>query len=167
MDPLAADLLLLVRRDLGCLAREVAAFPDDHTLWRALPGFTNSAGNLALHVAGNLRHFVGGVLGRSGYVRQRELEFAQREGTRATVIALLEVTTAEVEAALAGLTPEGLEAPYPLAVGGHAPRSTRQFLLHLATHLAFHLGQAGTLRRLLTGMPGATRPMDLADLQDR
>ncbi|MFZ1375355.1 MAG: DinB family protein [Geothrix sp.] len=163
MTPLAADLLILLRRDLGCFIREVEAFPDDATLWRTLPGVRNSAGNLALHVAGNLRHFVGAVLGATGYVRDRDREFAQREGGRAEVTAMLKAAVREVEVGLQGLTEAALAEPYPLAVMGHQPPA-RRFLLHLSTHLAFHLGQAGYLRRALTGEAGATGGMGIADL---
>lgn len=163
MPPLAADLLTLYRRDLRCFIREVAAFPDDATLWHTLPGLSNSAGNLALHVAGNLRHFVGGALGHTGYQRDREGEFAQREGNRTTVIEALQTALAEVELGLAAVTTESLEAPYPQVVMGHQPR-TRLFLIHLSTHLAFHLGQAGYLRRVLTGQADTTGGMAIQDL---
>jgi uncharacterized damage-inducible protein DinB len=165
MIPFAADLLVLFRRDLRCFAREVALFPDDVSLWRTTPGIANSAGNLALHVAGNLRHFVGAVLGGTGYVRQRELEFAQREGTRVAVIAELEAAAAEVEAGLKALRTETLASPFPVAVGGHRP-ATGRLLLHLAAHLAFHLGQAGYLRRSLTGDSTGAGAMDLRGLED-
>jgi hypothetical protein len=163
MTPLAADLLILFRRDLGCLGREVAAFPDDVTLWRTLPGISNSAGNLVLHVAGNLRHFVGTVLGGTGYVRDRDREFARREGTRTELIAELERTASDVEVGLRALTEAALAAPYPAAVAGHHS-PTGRFLLHLEVHLAFHLGQAGYLRRALTGAAGATGGMGIAEL---
>ncbi len=164
MTPLAADLLVLFRRDLRCFSREVELFPDDATLWRTLPGIANSSGNLALHVAGNLRHFVGAVLGGSGYLRQREQEFTQREGSRAELVALLAETVAEVEVGLRSLTPEALEQAYPVAVGGSHPRSTRLFLLHLAAHLTFHLGQVGYLRRALTGNAASAGVMSIAEL---
>jgi len=163
MTPFAADLLILLRRDLGCFIREVEAFPDDATLWRTLPGIRNSAGNLALHVAGNLRHFVGAVLGGTGYGRDRDQEFAQREGSRAEVSAILKAAVNEVEVGLRGLTEAALAAPYPMAVMGHQP-PTGRFLLHLSTHLAFHLGQAGYLRRALTGEGRATGGMGIAEL---
>jgi len=163
MTPLAADLLVLLRRDLRCFSREIEAFPDDATLWRTVPGISNSAGNLALHVAGNLRHFVGTVLGGTGYQRHRDAEFAQRSGTRAEVVALLEAAAAEAEAGLEALTAEGLALPYPQELLGHRP-PTGRVLLHLSTHLAFHLGQAGYLRRVLTGEIGATGGMGIAEL---
>ena len=161
--PFAADLLVLFHRDLACFSREIGAFPDDATLWRSLPGISNSAGNLALHVAGNLRHFLGAVLGGSGYVRQRDHEFAQQEGTRTELIALLETTALEVEQSLAALPEAALHQPFPQAVLGHQP-PTGRFLVHLASHLAFHLGQAGYLRRALTGEAGATKGMSIAEL---
>jgi len=163
MTPLAADLLILFRRDLRCFIREVEAFPDDAALWQTVPGIRNSPGNLALHVAGNLRHFLGAVLGGTGYVRDREREFARRSGTRAEVAALLEAAATETEAGLQALTAEALALPYPQVLLGHQPASGR-FLLHLATHLAFHLGQAGYLRRALTGEAGATGGMGIAEL---
>ena len=163
MTPFAADLLILFRRDLGCFIREVEGFPDDATLWQTVPGISNSAGNLALHVVGNLRHFVGAVLGGTGYERHRDQEFAQAAGTRAEVIALLEATIREVERGLQPLTDDTLAQPYPQALMGlHPP--TGRFLLHLGTHLAFHLGQAGYLRRVLTGEAGATGGMAIQEL---
>jgi len=163
MIPFAADLLVLLRRDLGCFIREIESFPDDATLWRTVPGISNSAGNLALHVAGNLRYFVGAVLGGTGYVRDRDQEFARREGTRAEVIAELKITASDVEAGLRVLTPAALAATYPAPVAGHHP-PTGRLLVHLVAHLAFHLGQAGYLRRTLTGEAGATRGMDPGEL---
>lgn len=163
MTPLAADLLILLRRDLRCFMREVAAFPDDNTLWQTAPGLRNSVGNLALHVAGNLRYFVGGVLGATGYERHREAEFAQREGSRASVVAVLESALVELERGLKALTPESLAAPFPQPLQGHQP-PTQRFLMHLAAHLAFHLGQAGYLRRTLIGDAIRTEPLGVGDL---
>lgn len=163
MTPLATDLLVLFHRDLRCFIRELESFPDDATLWRTVPGISNSAGNLALHVAGNLRHFVGAVLGGTAYRRNREAEFAQREGSRAEVIAALEAALREVEAGLEVMTATTLHALYPQAVMGHQ-LPTGRFLVHLSAHLAFHLGQAGYLRRTLTGEAGATGGMGIADL---
>lgn len=148
MTPLAADLLVLFRRDLAAFEREVALFPDDEALWRTQPGVANSAGNLALHVAGNLRHFAGTVLGGTGYVRDREAEFGRRSGPRTEVAAELRAARADLEAVLPGLSDAALAAPFPVAVAGVQP-PTGRFLLHLAAHLAFHLGQAGYLRRAL------------------
>lgn len=163
MIPAAADLLVLFRRDLRCLIREVELFPDDATLWRTVPGIANSAGNLALHVAGNLRHFLGRALGGTDFDRQREREFTQRKGTRAEVVAALEAVEPDLELGLASLTEAALAEPFPLMVMGHQP-PTGRFLMHLSTHLAFHLGQAGYLRRALTGDPTSAGGMSVTEL---
>ncbi|HJV47827.1 MAG TPA: DinB family protein [Geothrix sp.] len=163
MVPFAADLFILLRRDLRCFVREIESFPDDATLWRSLPGISNSAGNLALHVVGNLRHFVGAVLGGTAYVRQRDQEFAQRTGTRSEIVFLLEAALSDVETGLKALTDETLAQPFPQSLMGLQPPTAR-LLMHLSTHLAFHLGQAGYLRRALTGEAGATGGMAIQDL---
>lgn len=146
----AADIGRVLERDLVAFRREVGLFPDDATLWQVAPGVTNPAGTLALHVAGNLRHFVGAVLGGSGFVRDREAEFGRRGLTRAGVVAELERAEDDIEPAILRLDEAALAAVYPLSVGGVA-MPTGRFLIHLVAHTAFHLGQAGYLRRILTG----------------
>jgi len=149
MNELSTEVGRLLLRELAAFGREVEAFPDDAALWKTLPGTTNSAGNLALHVSGNLKHYVGAVLGHSGYVRNREAEFATRGGARGDVSRELREAAEVVARVLPGVSDAVLAAPFPEAVGGITPRCDR-FLMHLATHLAFHLGQASYLRRILT-----------------
>ena len=74
------DFSLILARELDGMAREIQAFPDDESVWQTAPGVTNAAGNLALHLAGNVQHFIGALLGRTGYVRDREAEFGRRSG---------------------------------------------------------------------------------------
>jgi len=136
----------------------VELFPDDESLFRTLPGVTNSAGNLGLHVCGNLQHFVGAVLGGTGYVRNREAEFAARSGTRDDVARRLRETAAVVKAALA--------RPYPEPVA-NLQLPCGRFLMHLAVHLGFHLGQAGYLRRVVTGDSRTAGTVPVAALADR
>lgn len=143
-------LRTLLLRDLDSFRREVELYPDDQTLWASLPGVSNAGGNLALHAAGNLLHFIGAILGRTGYVRNRDIEFSRRSGTRTEVVAELNRAREAVGAVLEKLTEGDLAQPYPELVNNRR-FITGDFLLHLATHLAFHLGQAGYLRRGLTG----------------
>ncbi len=89
MNDFATNLATLLVRDLNDLARELDLFGDDESVWKTAPGVANSAGNLALHVAGNLQHFIGAGLGATGYVRNRELEFSRSSGTRAHIKAEL------------------------------------------------------------------------------
>jgi len=141
---------LLLTRELSAFSRELELFQDEALIWATAPGISNSAGTLTLHVCGNLQHYVGAVLGNTGYVRDRDLEFSARDLPRPLLQASLAETTEVVRTVLAGLPDQKLRADYPDILGG--PRlPTDLFLLHLTAHLAFHLGQAGYLRRVLTG----------------
>lgn len=137
-------------RELETLKKEVEATPDDETLWTSPPGVSNSIGNLSLHLCGNLQHFIGAVLGKTGYVRQRDAEFSTRNMPRAELVAGIGRTQGVVTSVL---TAGGidLEAEYPELVGGKFRVVTGEWLVHLEAHLAFHVGQAGYLRRILTG----------------
>ncbi len=150
MSDMVANVRRLLVRELEGFQREIQLFPDDETVWRTVPGVTNSAGALARHAAGNLRHYVGAVLGGSGYVRDRAAEFGERSATRAELGRALAAAIDEVNRVLPGLDPPALSGLFPEPVGG-ARIETGMFLLHLEAHLAHHLGQVGYLRRILTG----------------
>lgn len=158
MNPsLAQDLADLLDRDLRALVAEIEAYPSEEALWRVGGDIRNSGGTLALHLAGNLRHFVGAVLGGSGYVRDREGEFGDRGVPRAEILRRVEAARTELARALTELDAGELDAPYPSrapASLGEAP-STRRMLLHLSGHLMYHLGQVNYHRRLLGGDPTA------------
>jgi hypothetical protein len=157
------EIRRLIVRELSAFAREVEMFPDDESLFRTVPGVTNSAGNLALHVCGNLKHFVGAVLGGTGYVRNREAEFATRSGSRGQLARELRETAGIVATTLGRLPPEAASRPYPQAVA-ELQLPCGLFLMHLAVHLGFHLGQAGYLRRVVTGDARSSGPVALSEL---
>ena len=157
------DVSRLLVRELSAFAREVELFPDDESLFRTLPGVTNSAGNLALHVSGNLKHFVGAVLGGTGYVRDRDAEFGARSGRREDVVRELRETATVVADTLGRLPLEALEKPYPQPVA-NLELPCRLFLMHLAVHLSFHLGQAGYLRRIVTADNHTSGTVAIAEL---
>ena len=158
-----SDLLV---RELEGLRREIALFPDDASIWRTVPGVTNSAANLALHVAGNLQHFVGRLLGGTSYVRNREVEFGRTSGTKDDVIRELQAATTAVRITLARLGDDRLATEFPERLAGMRFQTDR-FLLHLCTHAAFHLGQAGVVRRAVTGDATSSRPIPLDDVSIR
>ena len=160
------DVRRLLVRELQAFAREVELFPDDLSLFRTAPGVTNSAGNLALHACGNLKHFVGAVLGGTGYVRNRDAEFATRNGRRQDVARELRETGDIVSGSLERLPEEALERPYPQPVA-NLQLPCGLFLVHLAVHLSFHLGQAGYLRRVVTGDDRSSGAVSLQELADR
>lgn len=163
MSAFTSTLQTFLVRELDAFEREVEMFPDDLLVWKTLPGVTNSAGNLALHVSGNLQYYIGRVLGGTSYVRDREVEFSRTSGSRADVIGELRAARAAVERVLPTLSESRLEQTYPETVGG-LEFNTRVFLLHLSVHLAHHLGQAGYLRRIVTQDNESSRPLPLKDL---
>lgn len=150
-------------RDLRALAREVEAYPDERDLWTPVPGISNVAGTLVLHLAGNLQHYLGARLGQTGYMRDRPAEFARRDVPRTELLREIEAARAGVKAALSGPAEPEITAEYPEAVGGSRV-ATGEYLIHLATHLAYHLGQIDYHRRVVTGSAfavDAIRPSEL------
>lgn len=150
MNLLLQDIQTLLVRELRSLSIEIELFPDEPSVWQTPQGIANPAGTLALHACGNLQHYVGAVLGNTGYVRDRNAEFGNRSASRAELFSEIDETIAVISAVIPDLTLEMLDTPFPEQVGGET-LITRTFLLHLCTHLAFHVGQVGYLRRILTG----------------
>jgi hypothetical protein len=144
----ASDLAFLFSRDLTRLGQQIEAFPNDETLWETLPGVLNPAGNLALHIEGNLLEFVGRQLGKLPYKRNRELEFSLRGMSRHEIGTRIARLRESIPAVIQDLSAEQMEMEYPEVVLEVAT-TTRQFLIHLYGHLNWHLGQIDYLRRIL------------------
>ncbi|TGE29961.1 DUF1572 family protein [Hymenobacter metallicola] len=141
-------LRLLFARDLKRLRQEIELYQDEQKIWQVERGIANSAGNLCLHLLGNLNTYIGAILGGTGYVRNRELEFSRKHVPRPDLLAQLDATLLVVDQVLSRVPPETLAAEYPLLVL-ETTTSTEYFLTHLATHLTYHLGQINYHRRLL------------------
>lgn len=145
-----ADVLTeLYDRDLNKLKAEISLYENEADLWKKPGGVPNSAGNLCLHLNGNLQHFFGAVLGGTGYVRNRDAEFSTTGVSREAMLADIDKTLAVVRETLSKLNEDDLAAIYPIEVFGK-PMSTGWFLTHLCTHLTWHLGQINYHRRMLT-----------------
>jgi uncharacterized damage-inducible protein DinB len=137
----------LLNRDLQKLKDEINLYPTDDLLWRIEGEIKNSAGNLCLHLCGNLQHFIGAVLGNSGYVRNRDNEFAAKGLSKQELLTEIENTIKAVNNALKTINPDILSTEYPHQVLGY-PMTTSYFLIHLTAHLEYHLGQINYHRRL-------------------
>ncbi len=161
-----SDLARVFARDIATVKAEVLAYPDDASLWAQPAGCPNSGGTLALHLAGNLRHFIGGLMGGSGYVRDRPAEFATRGTSRADVATLLDAAAAEVAAALAKVPSNFLDVAPPLQMPKGMVVRLPVGILHLMSHLAYHIGQIDYHRRLVTGDATGVGAMDFAPLAD-
>jgi hypothetical protein len=146
---IAGGLAALFSRDLTRLIQELQAFPSDETLWQRAPGVKNSAGNLVLHLEGNLREYIGRQLGGVAYSRVRDQEFALTGISRGDLVRRMEDVKELVAKVVSGLTDSELAKPHPERVL-EIDLCSRDFLVHLHGHLNFHLGQIDYLRRILT-----------------
>ncbi|NCQ19567.1 MAG: DinB superfamily protein [Ignavibacteria bacterium CG22_combo_CG10-13_8_21_14_all_37_15] len=142
------NIITLFNRDLNRLKSEIELYKNEKNIWLIEKNIANSAGNLCLHLIGNLNWFIGAELGKTNYVRHRELEFSTKDIPQTELIKKIDETIIVVENSLRGLTDEELKKEYPLLVFDKKT-STEYFLLHLTTHLAYHLGQINYHRRLL------------------
>jgi len=138
----------LFTRDLQKLRTEIELYQDESNLWKTEKNITNSAGNLCLHLVGNLNHFIGNVLGNSGYIRNRELEFTDKNVPKSTLLQQIDETKIAVINVLSSITQDELEMDYPLLVLDQQ-MTTNFFILHLMGHLTYHLGQINYHRRML------------------
>jgi uncharacterized damage-inducible protein DinB len=161
--PAAVQTLIL--RELRAVRREIEAYPDDASVWRPVPGLPNTGGTLALHLAGNLQHFFGAILGRDGYKRDREAEFSRRDVSRTELLAGIDAAMASVDRAMQNLTDDALTATYPEPIASKK-FSTGVWLLHLVSHLGYHLGQIDYHRRAVTGDSRAVDAVSVRELPE-
>ena len=145
---LIETLKSLFNRDLNKLKVEIESYGTENQLWIIDKNISNSAGNLCLHLIGNLNTYIGAELGKTGYVRNRPLEFSSKDVPRTKLISKIEQTIFVVNNTLDSLTEADLETIYPQIVF-EKEMTTGFFLVHLSTHLAYHLGQINYHRRLV------------------
>jgi uncharacterized damage-inducible protein DinB len=141
-------LTQLFLRDLEKLKTEITSFKDEKKIWEVSGDIKNSAGNLCLHLCGNLQHFIGAVLGNSGYLRYRDAEFSKKNVPIRELVAEVNMTVNVVEKTLKELKEDDLQKIYPINVFGYE-MTTEYLLTNMVTHLTYHLGQINYHRRLL------------------
>jgi uncharacterized damage-inducible protein DinB len=155
----------LILRDVDGLKRQLQAYHDESDIWLTPHGIGNSPGNIALHVAGNLQHYIGKVLGDSDYQRDRDSEFARNNVPLSELTADLDAAAAAVNKTLSSLPDSRLTELYPLSFGD-VQLITGRFLAHLCGHLAYHLGQVDYHRRITTGAGAVDGIQDFGPLVD-
>lgn len=134
-------------RDLNKLKEEISLYKDESSLWIIKDGISNSAGNLCLHLIGNLNHFIGSVLGNTNYIRNRENEFSAKNILRSELYKEIDKTIAVVSKSLKNLSDEDFEKKFPILIRNEKVK-TDFMLLHLIAHFSYHLGQINYHRRL-------------------
>jgi uncharacterized damage-inducible protein DinB len=134
--------------DLVRLRKEIEAYRHEEKLWYKEGAIANPAGNLCLHLVGNLNTYIGATLGNSGYVRDRPAEFSSTNISKAELLKKIDDTMAVVDRSLDVVREEQLGDEYPSLVLDE--KTTIDYMLtHLVAHLGYHLGQINYHRRLL------------------
>lgn len=141
------DFIKIYSRDLDRLKQEIQSFSHGENLWKTTGSIKNSAGNLCLHLTGNLNTYIGKNLGNSEYVRDRDAEFNVKNVAKDKLIHQVDNTKDVVIMALKKLGQKQLEDIYIEDVLGYK-MTNGFFLIHLATHLSYHLGQINYIRRV-------------------
>ncbi len=138
----------LFARDLSQLRKEIESYKNEYNIWKAEHDIKNSAGNLCTHLIGNLNTFIGREIGKTDYIRNRDLEFSIKNVPREELLEKIDKTIEVVNLSLSKLDENTLQDEFPISVFGK--KSSIEFMLiHLATHLSYHLGQINYHRRLL------------------
>jgi hypothetical protein len=145
---LIETLKSLFNRYLNKLKSEIESYKDESEIWTTDKNIANSGGNLCLHLIGNINTYIGAELGKTDYIRDRPLEFSSKDIPKFELISKIETTILMVNNTLDTLTDTDLEAIYPQIVF-EKEMTTGFFLVHLSTHLAYHLGQINYHRRLV------------------
>lgn len=142
------SLVKIFVRDLAKLKEEIELYENESDLWVLAGNISNSGGNLCLHLIGNLNHFVGAILGKSGYIREREIEFSKKNVPKAELIKNINELIPLVENVIFSLSEEEIKSDFPIKKHNEKV-STEMMLLHLLSHFQYHLGQINYHRRLL------------------
>lgn len=142
------SLAKLYDRDLLNLIKELEAYQSESDIWLIKGEIKNSAGNICLHLVGNLNHFIGYHLGNTGYVRNRPLEFSDKNVRREILIDKIEATREMLQEILPKVTNEVLKQSHTSEFQGGA-NTNEFFLIHLLAHLNWHLGQVNYHRRMI------------------
>lgn len=142
------SLAELFVRDMKRLRAEVEAYRDEKNLWVTDKAIPNSGGNLAMHLVGNLKTYIGIGLAKVPYERNREFEFKGKGVPRQHILKEIDEAILIVEKGILTLKNEDLLLEYPFLVWDK-PKQMGFTLFHLLGHLNYHLGQINYHRRML------------------
>jgi hypothetical protein len=113
---LIETLRTLFNRDLNQLKKEIELYQNETDIWCVHKGIANSAGNLCIHLIGNLNTSIRVEFGKTNYIRNRALEFFLKNVPKAELLNKIEETKTIVDYAHISLTEEMLQNEYPLLV---------------------------------------------------
>lgn len=144
------SVIFIMSRDLNKLKEELSAYEHESIIWKTEKNISNSAGNLTLHIIGNLNHFIGAVLGNTGYERNREQEFNIKDMSRDRLIGYIDFTIKMLTDTISQIPESKLKDLYPQKIN-EMELDIESMLIYLSVHLSYHLGQINYHRRLILG----------------
>jgi uncharacterized damage-inducible protein DinB len=122
----------------------------EEQFWRNPFNFGNSVGHLVLHLTGNLSYYIGSQVVKTGYIRDRDLEFSEsRRPSKSQVLRKFDETIAMVIASIEAQSESDWTAAY---TAEREPEAQDRFTIFLrcASHLYHHVGQINYLSREIT-----------------
>lgn len=144
---LSATLKIIFARDLNKLKSEIILYKNEKSIWKVDKGISNSAGNLCLHLIGNLNTYIGAEIGKTNYIRHRDIEFSTKNVPRNQLIEQIEDTIILINETLNRISIDEVNNEFPI-LKFEENTSVEYLLIHLTTHLTYHLGQINYHRRL-------------------
>lgn len=119
---------------------ELASPLADDGFWRKPFPFGNSFGHLILHLTGNLNYYIGAQIAGTGYLRDREREFTEknRPSKEETLKGLDDAVQLVVQTIETQSSDDWL-SEYTAA--GATARNRLEMVAHCAGHMQLHIGQ--------------------------
>lgn len=140
-------LIDLYTREIDKLKNEVLNFESDEQLWKTPEPQITPAGNTCLYLAGTLQHYIGNIMGDSGYIRNKEAEMKARNVPRERLLEEIDNTKQVVIDTLEQISKTELQKVFPTNEF-EEPITTEFYLIHLLKNVGFHVGQISVLRQL-------------------
>jgi hypothetical protein len=141
-------MIEIIGNDLNKLKDEINLYKDENDLWIVKGEISNSSGNLCLHLLGNLNHFVGHLIGGTGYQRQRDAEFTDKNVPRSELNNRIDALIGVIKKSLPKLDDSDMNRTFPGKISGKI-REYGFALIHISNHFNYHLGQINYHRRLI------------------
>jgi Protein of unknown function (DUF1572) len=131
------------------LKDEISSYKKETDIWKLAGSITNSPGNLAMHLCGNLKYNFGSLILKNGYIRHRDYEFSQKDTPKQFILNEIEITRKVVSEAFDKLNENDLNSEFPNDIYGDG-QTIGSVILRLAFHFSYHLGQINYHRRLIS-----------------
>jgi uncharacterized damage-inducible protein DinB len=147
-ETIASGLIHYLRDFQARIHKQALSIPDEKFWFRPYP-YGNSMGNLISHITGNIEYYIGGQLGKTDYIRNREYEFSRvRLESRHDTLADFDVAIEHFVSILQQQNHSDWSVPYQ-ASGVDDVHNRFDICLRCTMHIHHHLGQMIYLRKAI------------------